>query len=68
MLLIPAAEEDALVTWVKSTGHDDDVVVDNSTHTLLSIKSLTIHQMSCAVLWLSVFTIKCLDARRNQRK
>jgi hypothetical protein len=32
MLLIPATEKDALVTWVKSTTLDD-VVVDNSTNT-----------------------------------
>ena len=36
MLLIPAAEKDAQLTWVKSaTLHY--VVVDNSTNTLLSI-------------------------------
>ena len=51
MLLIPAAEKDALVNWVKSTTLDD-VVFDNSTNTLLSIKSLTIHQISCAALQL----------------
>ena len=50
MLLIPAAEKDALVSWVKSTTLDD-VVFDNSTNTLLSIKSLTICQISCAALW-----------------
>jgi hypothetical protein len=52
MLLIPATEKDALVNWVKSTTLDDDVVFDNSTNTLLSIKSLTIHQISCAALQL----------------
>ena len=51
MLLIPAAEKDALVTWVKSTTLDD-VVFDDSTNTLLSIKSLTIRQISCAALQL----------------
>ena len=51
MLLIPAAEKDALVSWVKSTTLDD-VVFDNSTNTLLSIKSLTICQISCAALQL----------------
>ena len=50
MLLIPAAEKDALVSWVKSTTLDD-VVFDNSINTLLSIKSLTICQISCAALW-----------------
>ena len=49
MLLIPAAEKDALVNWVKSTTLDD-VVFDDSTNTLLSIKSLTICQISCAAL------------------
>ena len=51
MLLIPAAEKDALATWVKSTTLDD-VVFDDSTNTLLSIKSLTICQISCAALQL----------------
>ena len=40
-----------MVTWVKSSTLDD-VVVDNSTNTLLSIKSLTICQISCAALHL----------------
>jgi hypothetical protein len=51
MLLISAAEKNVLVNWVKSITLDD-VVVDNSTMTLLSNKLLTICQISCAALQL----------------
>ena len=51
MILVMAAEKHALITWVKSTTLDD-VVVDELTNTILSIKSLTIRQISCAALWL----------------
>ena len=51
MISVMAAEKHKLITWVKSTTLDD-VVVDKSTNTLLSIISLTIFQISCAAPWL----------------
>ena len=51
MISVMAAEKHALIKWVKSTTLND-VVVDKLTNTLLSIKSLTIQQISCAALQL----------------
>ena len=49
MISVLAAEKHRLITWVKSATLDD-VVVDKLTNTILSIKSLTIQQISCAAL------------------
>ena len=51
MISVMAAEKHALIAWVKSTILND-VVVDKSTNTLLSIKHLTICQISCTALQL----------------